>query len=132
MARCARCAGLSRPLCGREPKIKAVVVPEANAREAAVVEGIDVFAVRNLPQAVDLVNVPESFVAGARGRKHHAEADAAQYAVDMRDVRGQGAAKRALEVACAGGHGLFYYRAARRGKNDARQAHPHNLAADVA
>jgi magnesium chelatase family protein len=34
--------------------------------------------------------------------------DAAQYPVDMRDVRGQGAAKRALEVACAGGHNIIF------------------------
>src|SRR5271154_1407691 len=52
---------LSAALAAREHKIKAVVVPEANAREAAVVEGIDVFAVRTLPQAVDLINAPESF-----------------------------------------------------------------------
>src|SRR5580658_1868313 len=52
---------LSAALAAREHNIKAVVVPETNAREAAVVEGIDVFAVRTLPQAVDLINAPESF-----------------------------------------------------------------------
>src|SRR5487761_403196 len=98
---------LSAALAAREHKIKAVVVPEANAREAAVVEGIDVFAVRSLPQAVDLVNVPESF-APVRVDANTMLADAAQYAVDMRDVRGQGAAKRALEVACAGGHNIIF------------------------
>ena len=98
---------LSAALAAREHKIKAVVVPEANAREAAVVEGIDVFAVRNLPQAVDLVNVPESF-APVRVDANTMLADAAQYAVDMRDVRGQQAAKRALEVACAGGHNIIF------------------------
>ena len=79
---------LSASLAAREHKIKSVVVPEANAREAAVVEGIDVFAVRSLPQALDLVNAPESFA------PIHVDArtmlsDAAQYPVDMRDVRGQ-------------------------------------------
>src|SRR5579864_2350900 len=98
---------LSAALAAREHKIKAVVVPEANAREAAVVEGIDVFAVRNLPQAVDLVNVPESF-SPVRVDANTLLADAAQYAVDMRDVRGQQAAKRALEVACAGGHNIIF------------------------
>jgi magnesium chelatase family protein len=98
---------LSAALAAREHKIKAVVVPEANAREAAVVNGIDVFAVRNLPQAVDLVNVPESF-APVRVDASNMLADAAQYAVDMRDVRGQQAAKRALEVACAGGHNIIF------------------------
>jgi magnesium chelatase family protein len=98
---------LSAALAAREHKIRAVVVPEANAREAAVVEGIDVFAVRNLPQAVDLINAPESF-APVRVDARTMLADAAQYAVDMRDVRGQQAAKRALEVSCAGGHNIIF------------------------
>ena len=98
---------LSAALAAREHKIRAVVVPEANAREAAVVEGIDVFAVRNLPQAVDLINAPESF-APVRVDACTMLADAAQYAVDMRDVRGQQAAKRALEVSCAGGHNIIF------------------------
>src|SRR5215469_11656343 len=98
---------LSAALAASDNKIEAVVVPEANAREAAVVEGIDVFAVRNLPQAVDLVNAPESFLP-VRVDAGNMLADAAQYGVDMRDVRGQQAAKRALEVACAGGHNIIF------------------------
>ena len=65
------------------------------------------YAVRNLPQAVDLVNVPESF-RPCESTPATMLADAAQYAVDMRDVRGQQAAKRALEVACAGGHNIIF------------------------
>jgi magnesium chelatase family protein len=42
-------------------RIPRVIVPEANVRAAAVVEGIDVFRARTLPQAVDLINAPESF-----------------------------------------------------------------------
>ena len=98
---------LSAALAAREHKIKSVVVPEANAREAAVVEGIDVYAVRTLPQAVDLINAPESFTP-LRIDARTMLADAAQYAVDMRDVRGQQAAKRALEVACSGGHNIIF------------------------
>src|SRR5271163_5194845 len=52
---------LSATLAAREFGLKAIAVPEANAREAAVVEGVNVFAVKSLPQAVDLVNSPESF-----------------------------------------------------------------------
>jgi magnesium chelatase family protein len=98
---------LSAALAAREHKIRAVVVPEANAREAAVVEGIDVYAVRTLPQAVDLINAPESFTP-VRVDACTMLADAAQYPVDMRDVRGQQAAKRALEVSCAGGHNIIF------------------------
>jgi magnesium chelatase family protein len=49
-------------LAAREFGWKSLAVPEANAKEAAVVEGVHVFALKSLPQAVDLVNSPESFI----------------------------------------------------------------------
>jgi magnesium chelatase family protein len=97
---------LSAAIAAREKGVKTVVVPEKNALEAAVVEGIDVFAVRSLPQAVDLINAPESF-APVRCDARAMLSKAAQYSVDLRDVRGQGAAKRALEIACSGGHNIL-------------------------
>jgi len=89
-----------------ERGIKNVVVPEANAREAAAVEGIRVFGVKSLPQAVDLINAPESFQPVAVDTSQML-AEASQYSVDLRDVRGQLSAKRALEVACAGSHNIL-------------------------
>jgi magnesium chelatase family protein len=97
---------LSAALAARERGIQNLVVPEANAKEAAVVEGIRVFAIKSLPQAVDLMNAPESFQPVAVDTSQML-ADASQYAVDMRDVRGQMSAKRALEVACAGSHNIL-------------------------
>src|SRR6202789_152725 len=97
---------LSASLAARDRGIKNVVVPEANAREAAVVEGINVFAVKSLPQAVDMINAPESFRPVAVDTSQML-AEASQYAVDLRDVRGQMAAKRALEVSCAGSHNIL-------------------------
>jgi magnesium chelatase family protein len=97
---------LSAALAAREQGIRNVVVPEANAREAAVVEGIQVFAVKSLPQAADMINAPESFQPVAVDT-FQMLAEAAQYSVDLRDVRGQMAAKRALEVACAGSHNIL-------------------------
>jgi magnesium chelatase family protein len=98
---------LSAALAARERGVKALAVPEANAREAAVVEGVDVFAVKSLPQAVDLINSPESFTP-IRVDARAMLAEAAQYSVDLRDVRGQQAAKRALEVSCAGSHNIIF------------------------
>src|ERR1700691_6334793 len=75
---------LSAAIAARDRGIRNVVVPESNAREAAVVEGIDVFAVRSLPQAVDLVNAPESFTP-VRVDARLMLAEASQYSVDLRD-----------------------------------------------
>src|ERR1700720_351970 len=98
---------LSAALAAREFGLKALAVPEANAKEAAVVEGVDVFALKSLPQAVDLVNSPESFTP-VKVDAQQMLSEAAQYSVDLRDVHGQQAAKRALEVACAGGHNILF------------------------
>lgn len=97
---------LSAALAARERGIKNVVVPVANAREAAVVDGIQVFAIKSLPHAVDLMNSPESFQPLAVNTSQML-AEASQYSVDLRDVRGQMAAKRALEVSCAGSHNIL-------------------------
>ncbi len=98
---------LSAALAARERGIRNVAVPEQNAREAAVVQGIDVYALRSLPQAVDLINAPESF-APVRVDAAQMLEEAAVYPVDLRDVRGQQAAKRALEVSCAGSHNIIF------------------------
>jgi magnesium chelatase family protein len=97
---------LSAAIAARQRGVKCVVVPEMNAREAAVVEGIDVFAVKSLIEAADLVNAPESFKP-IRVDTAQMLAESAGYSVDMRDVRGQMAAKRAVEIACAGSHNIL-------------------------
>jgi magnesium chelatase family protein len=48
-------------LATRESGLRAIVVPHANARDAAVCEGLDVYAVESLPETRDLGNSPESF-----------------------------------------------------------------------
>ena len=58
-------------------------MPEANAREAAIVEGVEVFSLKSLPQAVDLVNSPESFTP-VQVDAGQMLTEAAQYSVDLR------------------------------------------------
>lgn len=97
---------LSIAVKARESKIKYLILPQENAKEAAVVEGIDVYALRNLPQVLDLVNATSEF-SPTRVDKNALLTEAAQYHVDFRDVKGQFYAKRALEVATAGGHNIL-------------------------
>ncbi len=83
-----------------------LVVPEANAREAAVVEGVSVFGVSSLGEALALVNGAPGFTGIQVDRQQVLEKNSV-YNVDFSEVRGQQATKRALTVAAAGAHNIL-------------------------
>src|SRR5215212_1719750 len=85
---------------------KALFVPEANAREAAMVEGIDIYGVQNLRQTFQFIR-GETQLEPTRGDLTEFFANHQKFEVDFSDVKGQGHVKRAIEVAVAGGHNLL-------------------------
>ena len=93
----------------RAAKIKHLLLPEENAREAAVVAGVDVYPVADLRGAVELLAALDSPSPPAPLSVDPAAllTPATRAGVDFREVRGQQHAKRALEVASAGAHNIL-------------------------
>jgi magnesium chelatase family protein len=87
-------------------KLTRLMVPEVNAREAAMVSGVDVYPVKSLMDVIRFVNTGNG-IAPLKVDGDVLLGDSQPYAVDFKDVRGQQTAKRALEIACAGGHNIL-------------------------
>lgn len=94
-------------IMAKEEGLRRVIVPSSNLREANLVEGVEICGVESLK---DLVN--GNFVRGEStygiGSENSADTDSTHCEMDFAEIKGQHFAKRALEIAAAGGHNVCF------------------------
>jgi magnesium chelatase family protein len=90
----------------RRLKKKAVIVPKANAQEAAVVEGIDVYGVRNLRETYEFLTGTKALTPTERDISLF-DVKPSEDGIDFSEVKGQHHVRRAIEIAVSGNHCLL-------------------------
>ena len=92
---------------GQSDHIKNIIVPFYNAKEAAIVSDVCVWPLKTLRESVEFLNNPDTVKPCKLDLEELFKHNSNNYPVDFSEVRGQYLAKRALEVAVAGGHNIL-------------------------
>ena len=91
----------------RKEQFKGLIVPKANAREAAVVNQLEVYGMENLADVISFLNGKSGYETTAVDTRQEFYEHQYSFDLDFADVKGQESVKRALEVAAAGGHNMI-------------------------
>ena len=113
------------PICIEAKKlgIKRIILPEQNAKEAMILEGLEILPVTNLREVILYLTGRKIIISSEKTKNVNLKANI-EYEFDFSEVKGQENAKRALEIAASGGHNCLLIRLPRFWKDYVGQKAP--------